>query len=108
VSESSRLAAEIDGAPLPEEEARALWKAFSEHMDANKGDMAGFAKQKGFFTIKPEYREGRAVLMAYTKEPPPAPVAPAKPRGGRPGGGRPGGGKFNRGKPGKPGKPKRK
>jgi len=59
----SRLAVRIDGVFLPDEEARALWKEFSEHMDANRGDMAGFAKKKGFVSVAPEYQKGRAVLV---------------------------------------------
>lgn len=72
----SRLTALVDGAPLPEEEARALWKAFSEHMDAHRGDMAGFAAKKGWASIAPEYRQGKAVLVAWTSAPPPPPPAP--------------------------------
>ncbi|UQA59588.1 hypothetical protein [Polyangium aurulentum] len=77
------LAALVDGKPLPEEEARDLWKRFSEHMGDNKGDMEGFAKKNGYTAISPEFRGGRAVLVAYTTTPPPAP-APAR---GKPGGG---------------------
>ena len=63
---ASRLAAWLDGAPLPEDEARALWKEFSEHMDAHRGDMAGFAVKKGWFSVLPEHRDGKAVLMVRT------------------------------------------
>ena len=83
--EPSKLAAMIDGALLPEEDAKALWREFSEHMEANRGDMAGFAVKKGWFAIAPEYRGGKAVLIARTtatsKAPAPAPAqAPQKPR----------------------------
>ena len=54
--EASKLAGIIDGAPLSEAEAKALWKEFSEHMDANRGDMSGYAKKKGWFSVLPEYR----------------------------------------------------
>ncbi|MFO0760513.1 MAG: hypothetical protein U0359_28795 [Byssovorax sp.] len=106
---SSRLAVLIDGAPLPEEEARALWVAFSEHMDQHRGDFAGFAALKGWFSVKPEHRQGKAVLVVQTSEtakvaPPPGPAPPragaraagkagkphGKPRGkGPPPGGKP-------------------
>ena len=67
MSKRPRLVAVIDGAPLPEEEARALWKRFSEHMDVHQGDMAGFAAQNGFASVSPEYRAGQAVLVVCTK-----------------------------------------
>ena len=81
--EASKLAGVIDGAPLAEEEAKALWKEFSEHMDANRGDMAGFAKKKGWFAVAPEYRDGKAVLVVRTTATArtlPAAPAPQKPR----------------------------
>jgi hypothetical protein len=59
----SRLAAAIDGVFLPDEEARALWEAFSAHMEANPGDAAGFAKSRGYLSCAPEYQKGRAVLV---------------------------------------------
>jgi hypothetical protein len=62
----SRLAVRVDGAALPDEEARALWQEFSAHMDANKGDMAGFAKKKGWHAVAPEYQSGQAVLVVAT------------------------------------------
>lgn len=82
-AEASKLAGVIDGATLPEEDAKALWKEFSEHMDANRGDMAGFAKKKGWFAVAPEYREGKAVLVVRTTATArtlPAAQAPQKPR----------------------------
>jgi hypothetical protein len=81
--EASKLACVIDGAPLSEEDAKALWKEFSAYMDANRGDMAGFAKKKGWFAIAPEYRDGKAVLVARTTATArtlPAAQAPQKPR----------------------------
>ena len=80
-----RLVVLIDGAPLPEEEARALWKRFSEHMDANQGDLAGFARQNDFESVSPEYRAGQAVLVVRTKEAQAREPNPgAKPPGGKP------------------------
>jgi hypothetical protein len=65
------------------EDAMALWKEFSEHMDANRGDMAGYAKKKGWFSVAPEYRDGKAVLVIRTtataRSLPPV-QAPQKPR----------------------------
>lgn len=49
----SRLSVMVDGVEMPEAEARAFWKRFSDHMDANKGDLAGFAKAEGFASVKP-------------------------------------------------------
>ena len=64
--EASKLAGVIDGVPLSEDDAKALWREFSEHMDANRGDMAGFATKKGWFAIAPEYRDGKVVLVVRT------------------------------------------
>ena len=52
-----------DGVELPEEQARALWRAFSEHMDRNQQDMDGFARDHGFATVRAEHRRGRAMLV---------------------------------------------
>jgi hypothetical protein len=98
-----------DGAPLAEDEARALWTEFSAHMDANRGDMAGFAKQKGWTEVRPEYRKGQAVLIVSTTPeaaakaaaPPPKPK-PAPPKHGGGGGKRPQGKKSGPPKGGKP------
>lgn len=81
MSEASRLAAIVDGAPLDEEAARALWVAFSAHMDANRGDVAGFARLKGWVSVAPEYRQGKAVLVVKTG----APVARGPGKKGAPG-----------------------
>ena len=81
--EASKLAGIVDGVTLPETEAKALWKAFSEHMDEKRGDMVGYAKKKGWFSVLPEYRGGKAVLVVRTtataKGPPPVGV-PQKPK----------------------------
>jgi hypothetical protein len=58
------LAVFVDGTPLPEAEARALWARFSAHMDLHKGDLAGFALAEGFASVHPESRRGQAVLVA--------------------------------------------
>jgi hypothetical protein len=93
-TEPGNLAAFVDGAALSEEEARDLWRRFSEWMGEHKGDVDGFAKKNGFTQIAPEYRGGRAVLIAYTKEPPPPP--PKKAAGGGGAGQRRGGGRGGR------------
>ena len=91
--EASKLAGAIDSVPLPEEDAKALWREFSEHMDANRGDMAGFAKKKGWFAVAPEFRDGKAVLVVRTTAtaktlpavqapPKPGPQQKAKPKPG--------------------------
>lgn len=76
-TEQSALAAMVDGSALPPEQARDLWKKFSDYMGEHRGDVAGFAKSSGFVRIAPEYRNGKAVLIAYTKEPSRS-AAPAK------------------------------
>lgn len=69
-NEQSGLAVLVDGVALPNDAARDMWKKFSDHMGEHRGDLAGFAKNNGFFSIVPEHRNGKAVLVAYTKEPP--------------------------------------
>ncbi len=59
----SRLAVLVDNRPLPDDEARTLWQEFSRHMDEHEGDLSGFAKAKGWSDVKPEHRQGRAVLV---------------------------------------------
>lgn len=68
-TEQSALAALVDGAALSGDAARELWKKFSDYMGEHRGDFAGFAKTNGFVRVAPEYRNGKAVLVAYTKEP---------------------------------------
>lgn len=86
MSEKSRLSVIVDDAPLPEEEARALWVKFSEHMDANRGDMAGFAKLCGYVSVAPEVRKGLPVLVVRTTaapSPKPSPKQKPSPKGKR-------------------------
>jgi hypothetical protein len=66
MTEPSRLAVLVDGAALEPEPARALWTEFSAYMDEHEGDMVGFAKLKGWESVAPEYRQGRAVLVVKT------------------------------------------
>jgi len=67
VSQGSRLAVLLDGKPLPDDDARALWKRFSEYLDKNRLDFDGFAKLEGLVSIRPESRGGTAVLVASTR-----------------------------------------
>lgn len=111
MSDRSNLAASIDGAPLPEEEARDLWTRFSRYMDEHRGDTAGFARESGYVSVTPTFERGQALLVVRTTEAPPE--KPASPGAGKPaprggggkpvprGGGRPtprGGGKPSRGR----------
>jgi hypothetical protein len=66
---AGRLAVVVDGVPLPEAEARAFWERFSAHMDASKGDLAGFAKAEGLSSVHPEMRNGEPVLVASRSAP---------------------------------------
>jgi hypothetical protein len=54
----------VEGVPLSDEEARAVWRRFSEWMDANAGDLAGFARAEGFASLHPEMHGGSPVLVA--------------------------------------------
>jgi hypothetical protein len=65
----ARLGVLLDGEPLPEAEARAFWTRFSDWMDANKGDLAGFAKSEGLASVHPTMQDGRAVLVASRSAP---------------------------------------
>ena len=64
---TSRLAVLLDDRALADDEARTLWHEFSRHMDENEGDLAGFAKSKGWASVVPEHRQGRAVLVIASR-----------------------------------------
>jgi hypothetical protein len=49
----ARLGVVIDGEALDEASATAFWKRFSAHMEAHRGDLAGFAKSEGLASVKP-------------------------------------------------------
>lgn len=66
----------VDGVPLPDEEARALWSRFSQWMEDHRGDLAGFAAREGFASVHPTVHGGRPVLTASRTEPQ-RPYAPA-------------------------------
>lgn len=59
-----RLAVLVDGAPLPEAEAIALWDRFSAWMEEHRGDLAGFAAQEGYASVHPGVDGDRPVLRA--------------------------------------------
>ena len=59
----ARLGVLVDGTPLSADEAKAIWLKFSAYMEANKGDLAGFAKAEGFKSVHPRSDVGRALLV---------------------------------------------
>ena len=59
-----KLAVLVDGAPLPEAEAVALWDRFSHWMEEHRGDLAGFASQEGYASVHPGVDGDRPVLRA--------------------------------------------
>jgi hypothetical protein len=62
-----KLTVIVDGTPMPDEEARLFWNRFSEHMEANKGDLAGFAKAEGFASVRPAMGpEGAQLVVSRT------------------------------------------
>ena len=60
----AKLTVIVDGAPMADEEARAFWTRFSDHMEKNKGDLAGFAKAEGFASVRPAMGPEGAQLIA--------------------------------------------
>jgi hypothetical protein len=63
------LLAFVDGTPLAEPEARALWQRFSAWMEEHTGDLAGFARVEGFSSVHPELHGGEPVLVASRTAP---------------------------------------
>ena len=47
------LSVVVDGVRMKEDEARAFWARFSDHMEKNKGDLGGFAKAEGYASVRP-------------------------------------------------------
>jgi hypothetical protein len=47
---------------MPDEEAAALWRRFSEWMEEHVGDLLGFAQAEGFASVRPEMHAGSPVL----------------------------------------------
>lgn len=54
----------VDGQPLPDAEARAVWQRFSGWMDEHRGDLAGFAAREGWKSVHPGVEGGSPVLLA--------------------------------------------
>jgi hypothetical protein len=83
----SSLKVLVDGVPLPEAEARALWQRFSEHMEAHRGDLEGFAKVEGFASVQPAMgAEGAELHASRTARQQPYRTAPRGSAGSGPGG----------------------
>jgi hypothetical protein len=59
----------VDGTAMPEEDARAFWKRFSAHLEANRGDLAGFAAAEGYASVHPETVDGVPVLIVSKTAP---------------------------------------
>ena len=88
----SNLGVLVDGVPMPDDDARALWERFSAWMEEHRGDLAGFAAREGLASVHPGVDNGRPVLLASktaAQRPygPAASVAqPARPSGSKSGG----------------------
>ena len=80
------LLVRVDGELMPEEAARSFWERFSAHMEANKGDLAGFAAKEGFASVRPGMENGRPVLLV-SKTGAQTPYAPVREGEGGGGGG---------------------
>jgi hypothetical protein len=63
------LGVRLDGVAMNDADARAFWERFSAYMEANKGDLAGFAKQEGLASVHPSMDGRRAVLLASRTAP---------------------------------------
>ncbi len=82
----------VDGVPMPEPEAQAFWKRFSEHMEAHRGDLAGFATAEGYASVHPELGPDgprlcvsrSAAQQPYRNARPSRADGPSPPRGGSP------------------------
>lgn len=77
-----RLGVLVDGEPMPEDEALALWDRFSVWMEDHRGDLAGFAAAEGYASVQPGVDGDRPVLRA-SKTLAQKPYAPVKPGSGR-------------------------
>ena len=86
-----RLSVLVDGAPLPDAEAVALWDRFSAWMEEHRGDLAGFAAQEGYASVHPGVDGDRPVLRA-SKTAGQRPYAPVTSGPDRAGGDHPAGG----------------
>jgi hypothetical protein len=64
-----KLAVLVDGVPMADADARALWERFSAWMEDHPGDLAGFAKEEGYVSVHPGVEAGRPVLRASKRDP---------------------------------------
>jgi hypothetical protein len=71
-STKARLAVEIDGARLGDDEAKEVWQRFSEFMDSTNGDAIAFALQEGVAAVVPKTANGQAILVVTSKASAPA------------------------------------
>jgi hypothetical protein len=62
----SKLAVEVDGKPLEEEEAREVWRRFSEFCE-NGGTPAKFAEQEEVASVLPTVKTGVPTLVVTSK-----------------------------------------
>jgi hypothetical protein len=63
----SRLAVEVDGVKLGDDEAREVWARFSLFMD-DQGDMQAFAKAEGVARVTTAIRAGVPTLIVTSRE----------------------------------------
>jgi hypothetical protein len=76
----SALRVLVDGTPLPDEDAHAFWKRFSDWMEEHRGDLAGFAQSEGLASVHPEMQVSGPVLVAsHTAQQRPYETAPNRP-----------------------------
>ncbi|MGD0676643.1 MAG: hypothetical protein ABSC94_14585 [Polyangiaceae bacterium] len=60
----SSLIVIVDGARLPDGEARAFWQRFSRWMEEHVADLAGFAAAEGLASVRPEVHGALPALVA--------------------------------------------
>jgi hypothetical protein len=73
------LSVVVDGVAMPEDQAREMWRRFSEYMEQHRGDLGGFAASAGFVSAHPRSEGGRAVLVLSRTAPQEAYGAAPKP-----------------------------
>jgi hypothetical protein len=83
VTSPGDLRAVVDGVPLPADEARALWRRFSDWMNERAGDLSGFAVAEGLASVRPELHDGVPVLACSRtdRQTPYGPAAKKRARG---------------------------
>lgn len=86
-NEPTTLSVRVDGTTVDSAQSREIWERFSQHMDANQGDFAGFAQKEGHAYASVDVIAGRPVLI-LGQEPPAAARNPTKGKKNRPSGGK--------------------